>query len=131
MGLYIATASASADHKDSRINQAIVRMASGIAKKRSRNEIPSSPSLDVSFLLPGKFEKANFNGMQMGGYTTQNDTLFFECAVPEHIVDSIHADVYLEVILSDIVRNATEYFNEIAVDFDHKLWSEQLQGLTQ
>lgn len=130
MGIYIATASASADHKDSHINQAIIRMASAIARKRKRHEIPESPILDISFLLPGKFEKANFKGMQMGGYTAKNDTLFFECSVPEHIIDSDYADVYLEVVIGDVVRNAADFFNEIAVEFDQNLWADRLQGLT-
>jgi len=130
MGFYISTASASADLKDSPINQAIVRLASNIAKIRARGDIPKSPSLDVSFLLPGKFEKADFTGMQMGGYTPINDTLFFECAVPDNIVFSIRSDQYLDAVLSDIIANATDYFNEISVDIDNSLWTNSLQGLT-
>lgn len=129
MGIYIGTASASADFKDSPIDRAIARLATNIAKKRSRGEIPESPSLDVNFLLPGKFEKADFDGMQMGGYTRQNNTLFFECAVPEHIIDSDYADVYLEVVISDVIKNAADYFNEISVDFDKDLWANRLQGI--
>ena len=130
MPLYIGTASASSDHKESPINEAIIRLAATIARKRSEGEIPESPSLDVSFLLPGKFDKPSFKGMQMGGFTRENDTLFFECAVPEDVVDSRYVDIYLTVVMMDVIENAADYFAEVAVEFDKALWSKKLNAIT-
>ena len=129
MGFYISTASASADNKESPIIQAIVRLATRIAKDKSTTIIPPKPSIEVQFMLPGKFDKANFTGMQMGGYTEENQTLYFECAVPEHIVESNYTDAYLEAVLDDITSNAEDFFSETLVSFDKHSWTNYMKGL--
>lgn len=131
MSLYISTASASQDYKGSRINHAITQLAAAIAQQKLRSDFPNSPSLDINFLLPGKLEKAPFSGMQMGGYTKHNHTLYFECAVPESMINSSHAEAYVEAVLDDVIVNAADYFSDTNVHFDQRLWTHsinQLQG---
>lgn len=129
MGLYIGTATASQDNKESLINQAITKLAETIALQRMRGGFPSSPSLDVNFLLPGKYDQANFSGMQMGGYTDQDHTLYFECAVPEKMIHSSQAERYLQAVMEDVVSNAADFFNDIAVAFDQSAWARAIDQL--
>ena len=129
MALYIGTASASQDHKESRMTHAITQMAAAIALQKLRGGFPVSPSLDVSFLLPGKLEKAPFTGMQMGGYTDENRTLYFECAVPEPLINSTQAEAYVEAVIEDVVSNAAEYFSESGIHFDQLAWTRSLNEL--
>jgi len=129
MGLYISTASASQDNKESRINQAITKLAETIALQRMGGGFPGSPSLDVNFLLPGKYDQANFSGMQMGGYTDQEHTLYFECAVPERMIHSNQAERYVQAVMEDVVSNAAEFFNDIAISFDQSAWMRAIDQL--
>lgn len=129
MGLYIGTASASQAHKESRINHAITQLAAAIALQHIKGAFPNTPLLDIKFLLPGKLEKVPFKGMQMGGYDHENRTLFFECAVPEKMINSPKAEEYIEAVIEDVVSNAADYFNDIAVQFDAIAWTDSIHDL--
>lgn len=122
MSLFISISSASSDIKDSPITEAITRLAAAVAKARASHQIPSGPSLDVTFLLPGKFEKPNFSGMRMGGYSDSDNILFFEKAVPDHIIFSPQADEFLSLVMQDVVSNAHAFFNSSERDFDLPGW---------
>lgn len=117
MGLYISVTTASSELADSPINAAITTLAVSVAGMNRQGRIPAGPSLDVTFLLPGKLEKPDFSGMRMGGYTPEGGTLYFQTAVPEHILKSPEAGHYVAMVMQDVVSNAGEYFQDYL--FEH------------
>ncbi len=127
MSLYISSATASSELKDSAINQAISRLAMSVAMAKQQGGIPAGPSLDVTFMLPGQFEKPDFTGMRMGGYSDESDTLYFERSVPEYIIHSDMAKQYVAVVMQDVVDHAGEFFQAGGHEFDTARWQQLVQ----
>lgn len=130
MTLHISIATASSELGDTPINLAITKMAAGVAKARSQKLLPAGPTLDVSFLLPGKLDKPEFTGMRMGGYTHDNNVLFFEKAVPEGMIYSDQVDDYVAMVLQDVIVNANSFFSENHISFDIKSWESLVGNVT-
>ena len=82
-------------------------------------------------MLPGEHESPAFVGMRMGGYTRESETLFFETAVPEHILKSPEATRYVAVVMQDVVEHAHEFFSENNVKFDTQHWRKAIENLTR
>ncbi len=122
MGLYISVTTASSGLAKSPIDMAITRLAGEVAMKTRQGLVPAGPSLDVTFMLPGKEEKPGFAGLRMGGYTPADDTLFFEQAVPEPILNSSRAPDYVALVMQDVLSNAAEFFAENDLAFDLVPW---------
>lgn len=129
MSLYISTATASSEIKESSINQAITMLAATMAIKTRHGMIPDGPSLDVTFMLPGKYDKPNFTGMRMGNYNEKGNTLFFERSVPDHIVHSAKANEYVTIVMQDVINQANEFFKEESIAFDIQKWEELIDSL--
>lgn len=130
MGLYISVTAASANLGDSSINQAILRLAAKLAISNRDGSLPSGPSLDVTFMLPGAEDRPTFTGMCMGGYEPEQDMLYFEKAVPEHIVQSPDADLFVAVVMEDVIAHAGNFFAEHGVRFDTRTWLTSISRLT-
>lgn len=122
MSLYISITTASSTLSDSPINNAITALATRLAGKKVQGDTPCGPVLDMTFMLPGRDEQPEFSGMRMGGYTSEGDTLYFETAVPSHIVYSQQAGEYVAMVMEDMVANAQAFFYENDVDFDVIQW---------
>ena len=130
MTLHISIATASSELGDTPINLAITKLAANIAKARSQKQLPQGPTLDLSFLLPGKLDKPEFTGMRMGGYTHDNNILFFEKAVPEGMIYSDRVDDYVAMVLQDVVANAEDFFSDNNILFDRRAWESLVHRLT-
>lgn len=124
MTLTISMKTASADLVDSAITKAITLLATKIAKSNPGAAVPVKPSLDVTFMLPGKLEKPAFTGMRMGGYESGADTLFFEIAVPVHILHSAQSHLYAATALQDVVANANDFFADNQIHFNVLSWQQ-------
>lgn len=122
MSLRINVTTASADLAESPIQHAILTLASLVAEKQRLGTVPADPSLEITFMLPGKLDKPPFSGMRMGGYTDKNNTLYFEKAVPENILHSTASPKFVFTVIVDMVVNAGEFFQESDVPFDHIGW---------
>ena len=131
MGLFISINTASAQLGQSPIDEAITFVATHAAMEKRQGQIPEGPSLDVTFLLPGELDKPGFDGMRMGGYTQESDTLFFETAVPEHILKSNEAPRYVAMVMQDVVAHASEFFTENKIRFDRLRWQQVMHNLTE
>jgi hypothetical protein len=131
MSLYIGVTTASTELTDSPVNTAITVLAASVAMKTRQGLIPGGPSLDVTFMLPGKREKPAFAGMRMGGYTPEGGTLYFEAAVPEHILNSNQAGHYVAMVMQDVVTHAGAFFQENATAFDVPLWRRVMDQVTE
>ena len=127
MTLMISMTTASAELGDSPITKAITQLATTMAVKKREGMVPSSPTLDLTFCLPGKFDKPQFTGMRMGGYDSTDKTLYFEKAVPDHIVHSQQAPEFVALVLQDMLDAAQDYFqaerfDNAPVTFDVLRW---------
>lgn len=129
MPLTISIATASAELKESAIARAITALAMQLAAARQAGLPPSQPSLDVTFLLPGRDDKPSFTGMRMGGYTDDQQTLYFERAVEERMLHSPQSADYLALVLQDVIDNADDFFRDSPYNFDSTHWRELLSRL--
>ena len=122
MNLYISTNKPSKELDDSEVDKAITILAHRAAIALRNGMLPSGPKLDITFMLPFKDDVPNFTGMRMGGYTNDNETLFFEAAVPDTVVRSEKANYYVELVLQDMIDNANEFFTEMNIPFAAEHW---------
>lgn len=129
MPLTISLKSASADLTDSTVFKAVTALAVKAATTQRAQPMPAGPSLDITFMLPGKFDKPAFSGMRMGGYDAVGATLFFEKAVPEHIVHAQKSHEYLALVLHDVVTNAIDFFAEHQLPFNAGYWQHFIQQI--
>ena len=130
MSLYISTNTASSELSGSMIYHAITFLAATMATKTLHGMMPGGPSLDVTFMLPGKLDKPNFTGMRMGSYTKKNNILFFEKAVPDHIVYSNQAKKFVNMVMQDVIVHADEFFKDCDTGFDINRWQQLLNQLS-
>ena len=130
MSLYISIKFPDKSLSNSPIDTAITALASKLAVEKRNGRLSDAPALDLTFMLPGKNEKPDFSGMRMGGYSNDNRTLYFETAVPEHILLSDSAPDYVARVLEDMIMNAEIYFNDTGVDFDTAHWRKALGKFT-
>lgn len=131
MSLYISTNMPSSKLVNTAIDEAITFVAAHAAIERKHGRMPTGPSLDVTFMLPGEYEIPLFQGMRMGGYTHESDTLYFETAVPEHIIKSDEAPRYIAIVMEEVVENAREFFFENKIDFNARQWRTTIAKLTK
>jgi len=129
MTLHISMTSPGNELSKSSIDNAITFLASHIAIEKRQGHLPEGPILDITFMLPSQYEKPDFEGMRMGGYTDENRTLYFETAVPETITQSERAPFYLAMVLEDVIDNASEFFIGSEVSFNAEHWRTALQKL--
>lgn len=132
MSLYISVNTPSAVLAKSPIDEAITFMATHLAMEKRSGRLPmDGPVLDVTFKLSTKEDAPPFTGMRMGGYSDENNTLYFETAVPESISHSPMATRYVTAVLQDVVDQATQYFAELKVPFDAEHWSTAMNYLVE
>ncbi len=123
MSLYISINTPSPTLDKSPIDEAITFMATQVAVEKRNGRLPQSgPVLDVTFMLSVAQDKPSFKGMRMGGYTDENNTLYFETAVPVSISHSTQATRYVTAVLHDVVDHAARYFTEQDIPFDSAHW---------
>jgi len=130
MSLSISIFSPSKELDKSPIDTAITTLAVNTEVERRMGRLPSGPALDITFMLPYKEEKPPFEGMRMGGFSEENKTLFFESAVPAHIVYSSNASRYVSAVLQDAIDNADEYFKSCNILFNKQRWHHAIQSIT-
>lgn len=129
MSLSINIRSASSEATDSPVSRAITQVAAMIKRQQNQGTLPGEPSLDVTFMLPGRLDKPGFSGMRMGGYTDSEKVLYFEAAVPEELVQSPQAGRYVELAMQDVIANANDFFVQNYRPFDHEGWRQVLDHL--
>ncbi len=129
MSLYISIHSPGRELDKTPIDDAITILAANAAIEKRNGRLPEGPALDVTFMLPGNEDVPPFEGMRMGGYTSENRTLYFESAVPEHIVRSRDAPRYVALALQDVVDNAGDFFKSNNIAFDEAQWHRAILPL--
>jgi hypothetical protein len=113
----------------SQIENAVIHLAERVAFVKRRGSFPKGSTLDVTFMLSSPEDRPGFKGMRMGGYTQEEDTLFFQAVVPHQLSHSNQATRYVSLVLQDVVDNADDFFRENALCFDASQWRTVLQGI--
>lgn len=132
MALYISMKTPSPDLDKSPIDEAITFMATHVAMEKRNGHIPKGgPALDITFMLTTRDDAPPFTGMRMGGYTQENQTLFFETAVPEAMSRSVSAPEYVMAVVQDAVDHAIQYFAENEISFDAGSWLSAMTYLSE
>lgn len=132
MSLYITINNPSPLLDKSPIGEAITFMAMQIAMEKRNGRLPQKgPALDVTFMLSTGDDAPPFKGMRMGGYSGDNNTLYFETAVPEAISHSGFATRYVTAVLQDVIEHASEFFAEQEIPFEAEHWSYAVNYLVE
>lgn len=131
MSLYISVTTPTAEFSKSPMDEAITFYAASIAMEKRMGNFPQGPKLDITFMVSSQQETPPFQGMRMGAYDEENDTLYFETAVPLHMTQSAVAPKYVQAVLQDAVDNAQDYFHELGVTFDFYQWHQVIDKLAE
>lgn len=129
MSLYISVNTPSAALAKSPIDEAITFYAASIAMEKRIGSFPEGPKLDITFMLSTLQNTPDFKGMRMGAYDDENQILYFETSVPEHISQSPVAQKYVRAVLQDAIDNAQHFFHEHGVAFEFERWHEAIGQL--
>ena len=118
MTIHIASMMPDRALEDRAISKAITQTAVALAGLREQLIQQRAPVLDIVFLLPSKLEQADFVGLRLHSFDQASQTLRIESAVPEKMVDSIHAERFVLALILDAVDAAAEFFSEQRILFD-------------
>jgi hypothetical protein len=110
--------------------KAITKVATDLAILRNHHIQKSLPSLDIVFLLPSKQEQANFTGLRLHSFDNDSQMLRIESAVPEKMLNSMHAERFVIAILLDAIEAAGEYFGEKNMLFNSPEYSALVDLVT-
>ena len=129
MSLYISINTPTATFATSPMDKAITLFAASIAMEKRIGSFPAGPKLDITFMVTSETDAPPFNGMRMGNFNSQSQTLYFETAIPLHMTQSRAAANYVQAVLADAVDNAQDYFSELGVEFDFEQWQQVVAKL--
>ena len=118
MTLHIGSMMPDRSLDESAFVNAITKIATPLAGMRNQTVQQKTPILDVIFLLPSPREKADFTGLRIHSFDRAGQILRIECAVPEKMVKSVHAERFVMAILQDAIDAAGEFFSEQHILFD-------------
>ncbi|MEI8573195.1 hypothetical protein JWZ98_05470 [Methylomonas sp. EFPC1] len=103
---------------ESVIAKAITKIAVDLARFRDEPIQKRTPILDLIFLLPSRQERADFEGLRLHSFDKTSQTLRIECAVPEKMVASTHAERFVVAVIMDTIDAAAEFFTEQRILFN-------------
>lgn len=129
MSLYIGAYYPDRQLDESLFGQALVKVAAGLAQYRQHPLQMSAPNLDIHFMMPGKEESPNFEGMRLRFFDRQSSTLRIESAVPDRMVNSMHSEAYILAVMQDAVDNAADFFDEQQLSFKHQAYLDLVNQL--
>lgn len=118
MTLHIGAMMPDRSLEESVLIKAITKVATDLARLRDQPVQKKTPVLDIVFLLPSRQEKADFAGLRLRSFDTEGQILRVECAVPDKMVTSIHAERFVIAIMQDAIDAAGLFFNEQHILFD-------------
>ncbi|MGR8935291.1 MAG: hypothetical protein ACU837_13000 [Gammaproteobacteria bacterium] len=118
MTLYIGSMMPDRTLEESELIKGITKIAANLTRLNEHLAQKRIPILDIVFLLPSRYEKAEFTGMRLHSFDRSEHILRIEAAVPENMVDSGHAERYAIAVMQDAVDAAQEYFFEQNILFD-------------
>lgn len=130
MTVHISIAMPSRELEKCEMDSAVTRLAEQVALQKRQGRVPQDHTLDISFLLSSEQEAPPFTGMRMGGYSEENDILYFQAAVPLSLTRSMKAPLYVSLVLQDVVDNASEFFSKNGITFDKVGWQDFFESIS-
>ncbi|MGZ5008570.1 MAG: hypothetical protein ACXWFI_13130 [Methylobacter sp.] len=118
MTLHIGSMMPDCSLDESALIKAMTKIATDLARLRDQPVQRRTPTLDIVFLLPSRQEKADFTGLRLRSFENDGQILRIESAVPEKMVESIHAEKFVIAIMQDAIDAAGEFFSEQNILFD-------------
>jgi len=118
MTIHIASMMPDRALDESVIAKAITKIAVDLARFREEPIQKRTPILDLIFLLPSRQERADFEGLRLHSFDKTSQTLRIECAVPEKMVASTHAERFVVAVIMDTIDAAAEFFTEQRILFN-------------
>ncbi len=98
--------------------QALTGVAIELVQYRQHRLQSNKPNISLSFLMPGREEKPDFEGMRLHSFDASSNTLRIESAVPPQMVQSTHAKHYVVAAMQDAIDGASDFFAEQKVIFE-------------
>ena len=117
MALFIGAFLPDRQLDESAFCQALTKVATHLARFRRHPLQVSAPNLDVYFLMPGKEEAPEFQGMRLRSFDEGSNTLKIESSVPRQMVQSTFAERYVVAAIQDAVDGAHDFFETRQIDF--------------
>lgn len=97
--------------------QALTNVAINLVQLRQHPLQRNKPNIDLYFLMPGKEEKPEFEGMRLHSFNASSNTLKIESAVPQKVVQSSHAEHYVVAAMQDAIDGAHDFFITQKIEF--------------
>jgi hypothetical protein len=97
--------------------QALTKVAIDLARFRQHPLQASRPNVDLYFLMPGKDEMPQFQGMRLHSFDASSNTLKIESSVPRQMIQSAHAERYVVAAIQDAVDGAYDFFEAEQIEF--------------
>ncbi len=114
---------------DSAFCKALTKVALDLAQYRQHPLLLSKPNLDLYFLMPGKDETPEFEGMRLHSFDPSNNTLKIESSVPRQMIQSVHAESYVVAAMQDAVDGAHDFFEFQKIEFQREEYLNLLDTL--
>ncbi|MDF1589701.1 MAG: hypothetical protein P1P93_11270 [Gammaproteobacteria bacterium] len=98
--------------------QALTGVAIELVQYRQHRLQSNKPNISLSFLMPSREEKPDFEGMRLHSFDANSNTLKIESAVPPQMVQSTHAKHYVVAAMQDAIDGAYDFFEAQKVKFE-------------
>ena len=110
--------------------KALTKVAIDLARFRRHPLQTSKPNLDLYFLMPGKDEMPEFEGMRLHSFDASSSTLKIESSVPRQMIQSAYAERYVVAVIQDAVDGAHDFFEMEEIEFRRDEYLHLIDTLT-
>lgn len=107
-----------ANLKESAFSRALTAVAIYLAQPQNKQVQRLAPTVELNFMLTGKFDSPGFTGMRIRTFDSKQARLLIETAVPVSMNQSSNAQKYITAALLDAIENAAEFLRQIEIEFD-------------
>jgi len=117
MALFIGAFLPDRQLDDSAFCKALTKVAMDLARFKQQSRQAGKPDLDLYFLIPGKDEAPDFEGMRLHSFNADSRTLKIESSVPRQMLQSDHAERYVVAAIQDALDGALDFFEMQKIEF--------------
>lgn len=117
MALFIGAFLPDRQLDDSAFCKALTKVAMDLARFNQQSLQAGKPDLDLYFLIPGKDDMPDFEGMRLHSFNADSRTLKIESSVPRQMIQSAHAERYVVAAIQDALDGALDFFQMQDIEF--------------
>lgn len=130
MALFIGAYLPDRQLDESAFCKALTKVAIGLAQYKQHPLQQSKPCLDLYFLMPGRDEMPQFEGMRLHLYDDSSNTLKIESSVPYNIIQSVNAESYVVAAMLDAIDEAYDFFSMQQMEFERNEYLDLIEILS-